>query len=77
MSNAVFNCLLQHCTVQYHEQENNFIVVLPTSWWSAGVLITLTFSVTFSVVMTAPGGVASIYVKFSVVTCFSSPRWRL
>ena len=28
--------LLQRCTVRYHEQENHFIEVLPSSWWSAG-----------------------------------------
>ena len=39
MSNAVFNCLHQHCTVQNHGQENHFIVVLPTSRLSAGVWI--------------------------------------
>ena len=74
------NDLFHHCTVQYHEQENHFIVVLPSSWWSAGDWIALNL---VSCYMTAPGGlffvpnpgvVASIYVKYSCVTCFSSPR---
>ena len=33
--------LLQRCTVRYHEQENHFIEVLPSSWWSAGDWIAL------------------------------------
>ena len=46
--------LLQHCTVQYHEQENHFIIVLPSSWSSAGDWIVLNF---VSCYMTAPGDV--------------------
>ena len=33
--------LIHYCTVQYHEQENHFIEVLPSSWWSAGDWIAL------------------------------------
>ena len=33
--------LLHYCTVKYHEQENHFIEVLPSSWWSAGDWIAL------------------------------------
>ena len=68
--------LLQRCTVRYHEQENHFIEVLPSSWWSAGDWIALNL---VSCYMTGPpvaykeffvrnpGVVASIYVKYSVV----------
>ena len=43
--------LLQRCTVRYHEQENHFIEVLPSSWWSAGDWIGLNL---VSCYMTAP-----------------------
>ena len=43
--------LLRRCTVRYHEQENHFIEVLPSSWWSAGDWIALNL---VSCYMTAP-----------------------
>ena len=79
-----FNCLPQHCTVQYHEQP--FYCSPAYLLMVGGCLDSVKpFQLLYDSLPVAykefcvgnPGGVPSIYVKFSVVACFSSPRWRL